>query len=172
MLQDISLQLPDAVWAKFKTTSRVRICVAEWSDSSNRRKYPEYYEQVKMPISLDMIQVDHPLLAITCALSNRFGGCHEDLSKYSLDNSHTMASVTALSCFWWTSTYHSICYTLIRLCNVRPSWRIYGYATMEKLESDLKRLVQNAKEFNSTKSEVYEDAERIRKALSNFHAQT
>ena len=39
---------------------------------------------------------------------------------------------------------------------------------METLESDLKRLVQNAKEFNSTKSEVYEDAERIRKALSNF----
>lgn len=39
---------------------------------------------------------------------------------------------------------------------------------MEALESDLKRLVQNAKEFNSTKSEVYEDAERIRKALSNF----
>ena len=43
-----------------------------------------------------------------------------------------------------------------------------GYPTMETLESDLKRLVQNAKEFNSTKSEVYEDAERIRKALSNF----
>lgn len=42
------------------------------------------------------------------------------------------------------------------------------YHTMETLESDLKRLVQNAKEFNSTKSEVYEDAERIRKALSNF----
>ena len=39
---------------------------------------------------------------------------------------------------------------------------------MEKLESDLKRMIQNAKEFNSTKSEVYEDAERIRKALSNF----
>jgi hypothetical protein len=43
-----------------------------------------------------------------------------------------------------------------------------AYPTMETLESDLKRLVQNAKEFNSTKSEVYEDAERIRKALSNF----
>ena len=39
---------------------------------------------------------------------------------------------------------------------------------METLESDLKRLVQNAKDFNSNKSEVYEDAERIRKALSNF----
>jgi Bromodomain len=42
------------------------------------------------------------------------------------------------------------------------------YETMEKLEADLKRLVQNAKDFNATRSEVYEDAERIRKALSNF----
>ncbi len=39
---------------------------------------------------------------------------------------------------------------------------------METLESDLKRLVQNAKDFNDNRSEVYEDAERIRKALSNF----
>lgn len=42
------------------------------------------------------------------------------------------------------------------------------YDTMEKLESDLKRMVQNAKDYNSSKSEVFEDAERIRKALSNF----
>lgn len=42
------------------------------------------------------------------------------------------------------------------------------YETMELLESDLKRLVQNAKEYNDSKSEVYLDAERIRKALSNF----
>jgi hypothetical protein len=42
------------------------------------------------------------------------------------------------------------------------------YDTMEKLESDLKRLVQNAKEYNDSKSEVFADAERIRKALSNF----
>lgn len=39
---------------------------------------------------------------------------------------------------------------------------------MTALESDLKRMVQNAKEFNLTSSKVYEDAERIRKALSNF----
>lgn len=39
---------------------------------------------------------------------------------------------------------------------------------MTALESDLKRMVQNAKEFNVTGSKVYEDAERIRKALSNF----
>ena len=29
-------------------------------------------------------------------------------------------------------------------------------------------MVQNAKEFNTTSSKIYEDAERIRKALSNF----
>ena len=42
------------------------------------------------------------------------------------------------------------------------------YGNMTALESDLKRMVQNAKEFNVTGSRVYEDAERIRKALSNF----
>ena len=39
---------------------------------------------------------------------------------------------------------------------------------MTGLESDLKRLIQNAKDFNATSSKIYEDAERIRKALSNF----
>lgn len=29
-------------------------------------------------------------------------------------------------------------------------------------------MVQNAKEFNTTSSKIYEDAERLRKALSNF----
>lgn len=42
------------------------------------------------------------------------------------------------------------------------------YATMDHLEGDLKRMVQNAKEYNDTRSEVFQDAERIRKALSNF----
>lgn len=42
------------------------------------------------------------------------------------------------------------------------------YENMEKLESDLKRMVQNAKDYNHVKSPIFEDAERIRKALSNF----
>lgn len=42
------------------------------------------------------------------------------------------------------------------------------YDNMEKLESDLKRMVQNAKDYNDSKSSIFEDAERIRKALSNF----
>lgn len=44
----------------------------------------------------------------------------------------------------------------------------FGYPTMEALEGDLKRMVQNAKDYNDSRSEVFADAERIRKALSNF----
>lgn len=44
----------------------------------------------------------------------------------------------------------------------------FEYDTLEGLESDLKRMVQNAKDYNNSKSSIFEDAERIRKALSNF----
>ncbi|KIX01465.1 uncharacterized protein Z518_09191 [Rhinocladiella mackenziei CBS 650.93] len=44
----------------------------------------------------------------------------------------------------------------------------FEYENMERLESDLKRMVQNAKDYNHSKSPIFEDAERIRKALSNF----
>ena len=44
----------------------------------------------------------------------------------------------------------------------------FEYPTMTALEGDLKRMVQNAKDYNDSRSEVFADAERIRKALSNF----
>lgn len=44
----------------------------------------------------------------------------------------------------------------------------YEYENMEQLEADLKRMVQNAKDYNHNKSPIFEDAERIRKALSNY----
>ena len=44
----------------------------------------------------------------------------------------------------------------------------FDYENMERLEADLKRMVQNAKDYNDGKSAIFEDAERIRKALSNF----
>jgi hypothetical protein len=43
-----------------------------------------------------------------------------------------------------------------------------GYATLSALEGDFKRLVSNAKETNSRTSEIFGDAERIRKAVSNL----
>ena len=42
------------------------------------------------------------------------------------------------------------------------------FPTMTTLESYFKRLIQNAKEYNEKGSEIYDDAERLRKALSNF----
>lgn len=36
------------------------------------------------------------------------------------------------------------------------------------MESDTKRLVANAKAYNETDSEVWDDAERLRKIISNF----
>lgn len=46
-----------------------------------------------------------------------------------------------------------------------------AYPTVTTLESDLKRMIQNAKDYNLPKSEVYEDAERIRKLVYNYMKQ-
>ncbi|KAI0126550.1 hypothetical protein BJ170DRAFT_684137 [Xylariales sp. AK1849] len=44
----------------------------------------------------------------------------------------------------------------------------FEYPNLSSLESDFKRLVQNVKETASRTSEVFNDAERIRKAVSNL----
>ncbi|KAK4550171.1 hypothetical protein LTR36_003138 [Oleoguttula mirabilis] len=43
-----------------------------------------------------------------------------------------------------------------------------AYPTMTTLESDFKRMVQNAKDYNAPKSDIYEDAERVRKLVYNW----
>lgn len=45
------------------------------------------------------------------------------------------------------------------------------YPTVTTIESDLKRLVQNAKDYNDPNSVIYDDAEKIRKNVSNFMKQ-
>ncbi|KAL8810227.1 MAG: hypothetical protein Q9200_002751 [Gallowayella weberi] len=44
----------------------------------------------------------------------------------------------------------------------------HEYPTMTTLESDLRRMIGNAKSFNEKSSQVFSDAEKIRKAMSNF----
>lgn len=44
----------------------------------------------------------------------------------------------------------------------------HDFATMSELESYMKRMVTNAKEYYQRNSEVYDDAERVRKATSNY----
>lgn len=43
---------------------------------------------------------------------------------------------------------------------------------MSELEGFFKRMVTNAKEFYPKNSEIFEDAERVRKALSNYMTKT
>ncbi len=54
---------------------------------------------------------------------------------------------------------------------IEEKLRRNAYPTMTTLESDLKRLVHNAKEYNAPKSDIYEDAERIRKLVFNYMKQ-
>lgn len=42
------------------------------------------------------------------------------------------------------------------------------YPTISAIEGDFKRMVLNAKEYNQPKSDIFEDAERIRKLVYNF----
>lgn len=45
------------------------------------------------------------------------------------------------------------------------------YPTVSALEGDLKRMIQNAKDYNDPDSVIYDDAERIRKLVYNFMKQ-
>jgi len=42
------------------------------------------------------------------------------------------------------------------------------FPNLSSLESYFKRMILNAKEYNEKGSEIFEDAERLRKALSNY----
>ncbi|KAG8527080.1 uncharacterized protein KY384_008509 [Bacidia gigantensis] len=44
----------------------------------------------------------------------------------------------------------------------------HEYATISTLESDVKRMISNAKSFNTKASQIYSDAEKVRKLVSNF----
>ena len=44
----------------------------------------------------------------------------------------------------------------------------HKYPTLEALEGDIKRLIQNARDFNERGSLIADDAERLRKAMANF----
>ena len=64
--------------------------------------------------------------------------------------------------------YYEVIKLPVALDTIEKKLKRNGYPTITTIESDLKRMVQNAKEFNDPKSEIYEDAERIRKHVFNF----
>ena len=64
--------------------------------------------------------------------------------------------------------YYKVIKMPIALDTIETKLLRHEFPTMTALESYFKRLIQNAKEYNEKGSEIYEDAERLRKALSNF----
>lgn len=56
----------------------------------------------------------------------------------------------------------------IALNTIEAKLRKSEFPTMTALEAYFKRMITNAKEFNQKGSTIYEDAERLRKALSNY----
>ncbi|KAL1895586.1 hypothetical protein Cpir12675_003171, partial [Ceratocystis pirilliformis] len=56
----------------------------------------------------------------------------------------------------------------ISLETIEAKLKALKYNTMTEVESDLKRMVQNVKETHYKKSQAFEDAERVRKAVSNY----
>ncbi|KAJ9625843.1 hypothetical protein H2203_004607 [Taxawa tesnikishii (nom. ined.)] len=64
--------------------------------------------------------------------------------------------------------YHQVIKLPIAIDTIENKLRRYEYPTLTTVESDVKRMIANAKLYNDEKSEVYGDAERMRKLLSNF----
>jgi len=60
----------------------------------------------------------------------------------------------------------------ISLKSIETKLHNQDFATLAELESYFKRMVMNAKEFYHKGSDVFEDAERVRKALSNYMTKT
>jgi hypothetical protein len=59
----------------------------------------------------------------------------------------------------------------IALDTIEDKLKRNAYPTMTTVESDFKRMINNAKSYNDPKSEIYEDAERIRKLVYNYMKQ-
>lgn len=68
--------------------------------------------------------------------------------------------------------YYSKIRMPISLQTIEQKLKSNEFANLAELESYFKRMVTNAKEYYNRGSEVYENAERVRKALSNYMVKT
>jgi hypothetical protein len=66
------------------------------------------------------------------------------------------------------SDYYELIKLPIALDTINTKLRNGDFSSLTALESYFKRMIQNARQYNQRGSEVHEDAERLRKALSNF----
>ncbi|KAF2869509.1 Bromodomain-containing protein [Massariosphaeria phaeospora] len=64
--------------------------------------------------------------------------------------------------------YYEVIKLPIAVDTIEAKLKNGGYNALAQVESDCKRLVNNAKAYNDKKSLIYEDAERLRKTASNW----
>lgn len=64
--------------------------------------------------------------------------------------------------------YYEVTEMPIAIDTIQQKLNRREFPNLTTLESYFKRMVQNAKDYNERGSEIFEDAERLRKALSNF----
>ncbi|KAL5376303.1 hypothetical protein PMIN03_012041 [Paraphaeosphaeria minitans] len=64
--------------------------------------------------------------------------------------------------------YYEVIKLPIAIDTIEDRLNARGYTCLADVESDAKRLVNNAKAYNGKKSAIYEDAERLRKTASNW----
>lgn len=64
--------------------------------------------------------------------------------------------------------YYEIIKMPISINTIEEKLKRREFPTLTTLESYCKRMISNAKEYNERGSEIHDDAERIRKAVSNY----
>ncbi|PBP21026.1 Bromodomain-containing protein [Diplocarpon rosae] len=64
--------------------------------------------------------------------------------------------------------YYEMIKMPIALDTIEAKLKRHEFPNLTTLESYFKRMISNAKEYNAKGSEIYEDSERLRKALSNY----
>jgi hypothetical protein len=74
-------------------------------------------------------------------------------------------TVTAAATIAASSFFHI---RVLLLIAIQDKLERREYTNLAQVESDCKRLVNNAKAYNDKRSPVYEDAERLRKTASNW----
>lgn len=64
--------------------------------------------------------------------------------------------------------YYEVTLMPLALDTIAAKLKRDEYPTITSVESDVRRMVINAKEYNDPKSEIHQDAERVRKNAFNF----
>lgn len=133
-----------------------------------QNQLPEYYKEIVLPIAIDTVEVranvgqcgSHPLsMPVELCL---WRIVQRQIPRY-LDL--TYEQIITL----WQSAVHIANISVVANFSFsQAKLNRREYPTLTTVESDIKRMVTNAKSFNERSSEVFADAERIRKLLANF----